>query len=42
MLDANFWQDKNNSKSIIKEKKLYEDLLKTHKGSIEQLSDLMI
>ena len=40
MLDANFWQDKNNSKIIIKEKKLYEDLLKTHKDSIEQLSDL--
>jgi peptide chain release factor 2 len=40
MLDANFWQDRNNSKIIIKEKKLYEDLLKTHKDSIEQLSDL--
>ena len=40
MLDANFWQDKNNSKNIIKEKKLYEDLLNTHKVSIEKLSDL--
>ena len=40
MLDANFWQDKNNSKNIIKEKKLYEGLLTTHKVSIEKLSDL--
>ena len=40
MLDANFWQDKDNSKNIIKEKKLYEDLLNTHKASIEKLIDL--
>ena len=40
MLDANFWHDKNNSKIIIKEKKLYEDLLNTHKVSIEKLNDL--
>ena len=40
MLEANFWQDKNNSKNIIKEKKLYEGLLNTHKVSIEKLSDL--
>ena len=40
MLEANFWQDKNNSKNIIKEKKLYEDLLNTHKASIEKLVDL--
>ena len=40
MLDANFWQDKNNSKNIIKEKKLFEDLLNIQKVSIEKLSDL--
>ena len=40
MLDANFWQDKNNSKNIIKEKKLYEDLLNIHKDSIKKLEDL--
>ena len=28
MLEANFWQDKENSKKVIKEKKLFEDLLK--------------
>ena len=40
MLEANFWQDKNNSKNIIKEKKLFEDLLNTYSDSIEKLNDL--
>ena len=40
MLEANFWQDKDNSKRVIKEKKLFEDLLNTYKISIERLSDL--
>ena len=39
MLEANFWQDKDNSKKVIKEKKLFEDLINTHKVSIERLSD---
>ena len=40
MLEANFWQDKDYSKKVIKEKKLFEDLLNTYKASIEKLSDL--
>ena len=40
MLEANFWQDKENSKKVIKEKKLFEDLLNTYKFSIGKLSDL--
>ena len=40
MLEANFWQDKDNSKKVLKEKKLFEDLLNTYKVSIERLSDL--
>ena len=40
MLEANFWLDKVNSKKVIKEKKLFEDLLNTYKDSIEKLSDL--
>jgi peptide chain release factor 2 len=40
MLKANFWQDKENSKKVIKEKKLFEDLLNSYKISIEKLSDL--
>ena len=30
MLDANFWQDKTRSKLILKEKKLFEDLISSH------------
>ena len=40
MLEANFWQDKDNSKKVIKEKKLFEDILNTYKVSIEKLADL--
>ena len=40
MLEANFWQDKDNSKKVVKEKKLFEDLLNTYKVSTERLSDL--
>ena len=40
MLDANFWQDKVNSKNIVKEKKLFEDLVNSHKNSIQKLNDI--
>ena len=40
MLDPNFWQDKVNSKIIIKEKKLYEDLINTFKDSGSKLKDI--
>ena len=40
MLEPDFWQDKNKSKNIVKEKKLFEELLNNHKVSIEKLSDL--
>ena len=39
MLDANFWQDKDNSKKVIKEKKLYEDLVNSLNQSIKKLND---
>ena len=39
MLDANFWQDKDNSKKVIKEKKLYEDLVNSLNHSIQKLKD---
>ena len=40
MLNANFWQDKNNSTTVVKKKKLYEDLINSYKNSIIQLKDL--
>ncbi len=39
MLDANFWHDKSKSKSIIKEKKLFEDLINSYNSSNKQLVD---
>ena len=40
MLESNFWQDKANSKKIVKEKKLYEDLINSFETSIKKLKDL--
>ena len=40
MLDSNFWKDKLRSKSIIKEKKLYEDLVNTFNSSEKKLIEL--
>ena len=40
MLNANFWQDKANSKKILKEKKLFEDLINSLKESNTKLRDL--
>jgi peptide chain release factor 2 len=40
MLENNFWQDKLNSKKIIKEKKLYEELINSYDNSVKTLTDL--
>ena len=40
MLNANFWHDKIKSKNIIKEKKLYEDLINSLNDSFTKLKDL--
>ena len=40
MLNANFWQDKTNSKNIVKEKKLFEDLINSLKETTQKLKDL--
>ena len=40
MLDANFWQDKANSKNILKEKKLFEGLITSFDNSNQRLKDL--
>ena len=40
MLEADFWQDKTLSKKIIKEKKLFEDLIKSLDHTNKQLKDL--
>ena len=40
MLEENFWQDKIKSQKIIKEKKLYEDLINSYNFTVNQLKDL--
>jgi peptide chain release factor 2 len=40
MLEANFWQDKVNSQKVIKEKKLYEDLINSYNYSIKTINEL--
>ena len=40
MLDANFWHDKSSAQKIIKEKKLYENLINSYENSIKKLSEL--
>ena len=40
MLDANFWHDKAKSQKILKEKKLFEDLIDSYEDSTNQLKDL--
>ncbi len=39
-MDPDFWQDKLNSKKVIKEKKLFEDLINSFEKSVKQLNDL--
>jgi peptide chain release factor 2 len=40
MLENNFWQDKTTSQKIIKEKKLYEDLINSYENSVKSIVDL--
>ncbi len=39
MLEANFWQDKNNSQKVLKEKKFFEDLINSLNSSVKNLND---
>ena len=41
MLEANFWQDKKKSQKVIKEKKLFEELINSYNSSIENVKDLI-
>ena len=40
MLENNFWLDKSNSQKVIKEKKLYEDLINSYDHSVKSIHDL--
>jgi peptide chain release factor 2 len=41
MLENGFWLDKSNSQKIIKEKKLYEDLINSYNDSSKSITDLL-
>ena len=41
MLESNFWDDKLNSQKVIKEKKLFEELISSYENSIKNLRDLI-
>ena len=40
MLEANFWQDKNNAQKIVKEKKLQEGLINSYNYSVKQCKEI--
>ena len=40
MLKADFWQNKSKSQKILKEKKLYENLINSYESSLDKLTDL--
>ncbi len=39
-MDINFWQNKDNSKKVIKEKKLFEELINSYNFSAKKLKDI--
>ena len=41
MLESDFWQNKSNSQKVIKEKKLYEDLINSYDYTVKSLKDLV-
>ena len=40
MLAPDFWQNKTYSKKILKEKKLFENLVNSYESSLNKLNDL--
>ena len=40
MLQANFWQNKAQSNKIVKEKKLFENLINSYQNCTQKLRDL--
>ena len=40
MLESNFWHDKINSKKVVKEKKLFEDLINSYNETKDKIKDL--
>ena len=39
-MEPNFWQDKTKAEKILKEKKLFEDLVQSYKFSLKQFVEI--
>ena len=40
MLEATFWQDKNEAQKVIKEKKFQEDLINSYNSSVKECKEI--
>ena len=41
ILEANFWKNKNQAEKILKDKKIYEDLINSYSSSLKECTDLI-
>ena len=41
VLEPNFWQNKSEAEKILKEKKIYEDLVKSYEASLKQFNEII-
>ena len=39
-MEQNFWEDKPRAEKVLKEKKLYEDLVNSYESSLKQFNEL--
>ena len=39
-MEQNFWEDKSRAEKVLKEKKLYEDLVNSYESSLKQFNEL--
>ena len=39
-MEQNFWEDKPRAEKVLKEKKLYEDLVNNYESSLKQFNEL--
>ena len=40
-MDSDFWQNKAKAEKILKEKKLYEELIQSHEDSLKRFSEIV-
>ena len=40
-MEPNFWDDKQKAEKILKEKKIYDDLVENYKNSLKQFNEII-